>query len=306
MKDFNGKTAFITGAANGIGLGMSITFARAGMNIIMSDIRKDDLDKAAEEVKKYNKGVYTIAVDVSDRVAMKEAADEAERAFGKIHILCNNAGINMFGPIDQATYDDWDWMINVNLYSVINGLMSFLPKIKAHGEGGHIVNTASMAAFVSSHGTGIYSTTKHAVRGLTETLWYNLAPQNIGVSMLCPGFVNSNIHKTEELRPEQYKNSGYTVGQKMFEGMGKTMQAIGMSPLEVGERVLRGIQNNDLFIFSHPEMKEEVDENFRWILSYFPEEEINEMRKEFENKRRSANIQDRIKYDTRNKSKHTL
>jgi len=306
MKDFYGKTAFITGAANGIGLGMSITFAKAGMNIIMSDIRKDDLDKAAEEVKKYNKGVYTIAVDVSDRVAMKEAADEAVRAFGKIHILCNNAGINMFGPIDQATYDDWDWMINVNLYGVINGLMSFLPKIKAHGEGGHIVNTASMAAFVSSHGTGVYSATKHAVRGLTETLWYNLAPQNIGVSMLCPGFVNSNIHKTEELRPEQFKNSGYAVGQKMFEGMGKTMQAIGMSPLEVGERVLRGIQNNDLFIFSHPEMKEEVDENFRWILSYFPEEEINEMRKEFENKRRSANIQDRIKYDTRNKVKHAL
>ena len=306
MKDFYGKTAFITGAANGIGLGMSITFAKAGMNIIMSDIRKDDLDKAAEEVKKYNKGVYTIAVDVSDRVAMKEAADEAERAFGKVHILCNNAGINMFGPIDQATYDDWDWMINVNLYGVINGLMSFLPKIKAHGEGGHIVNTASMAAFVSSHGTGVYSATKHAVRGLTETLWYNLAPQNIGVSMLCPGFVNSNIHKTEELRPEQFKNSGYAVGQKMFEGMGKTMQAIGMSPLEVGERVLRGIQNNDLFIFSHPEMKEEVDENFRWILSYFPEEEINEMRKEFENKRRSANIQDRIKYDIRNKVKHAL
>jgi len=306
MKDFYGKTAFITGAANGIGLGMSITFAKAGMNIIMSDIRKDDLDKAAEEVKKYNKGVYTIAVDVSDRVAMKEAADEAERAFGKVHILCNNAGINMFGPIDQATYDDWDWMINVNLYGVINGLISFLPKIKAHGEGGHIVNTASMAAFVSSHGTGVYSATKHAVRGLTETLWYNLAPQNIGVSMLCPGFVNSNIHKTEELRPEQFKNSGYAVGQKMFEGMGKTMQAIGMSPLEVGERVLRGIQNNDLFIFSHPEMKEEVDENFRWILSYFPEEEINEMRKEFENKRRSANIQDRIKYDTRNKVKHAL
>jgi len=306
MKDFNGKTAFITGAANGIGLGMSITFAKAGMNIIMSDIRKDDLNKAAEEVKKYNKGVYTIAVDVSDRVAMKEAADEAERAFGKIHILCNNAGINMFGPIDQATYDDWDWMINVNLYGVINGLMSFLPKIKAHGEGGHIVNTASMAAFVSSHATGIYSTAKHAVRGLTETLWYNLAPQNIGVSMLCPGFVNSNIHRTEELRPGQFKNSGYAVGQKMFEGMGKTMQAIGMSPLEVGERVLRGIQNNDLFIFSHPEMKEEVEENFRWILSYFPEEEINEKRKDFENKRRSANIKDRIKYDTRNKVKHVL
>jgi short-subunit dehydrogenase len=276
------------------------------MNIIMSDIRKDDLENAVKEVKQYADTVYTINVDVSDRIAMKEAADEAEKAFGKIHILCNNDGINFFGPTDEATYDDWDWMINVNLYGVINGLMNFLPKIKSHGEEGHIVNTASMAAFVSSHATGVYSAAKHAVRGLTETLWYNLAPQNIGVSMLCPGFVASNIHKAEELRPERYKNSGYKFDPKMFEGMGSRLKVTGMSPLEVGERVLRGIKNKDLFIFSHPEMKEEVQENFEWILSYFPDEEINQERKEFENRRRTANIESRQKYDPRPDFKHTV
>ena len=277
MKDFQGKTAFITGAAHGIGLGMAITFAKAGMNVTMSDIRKESLVVAREEVRKHTEAVYTIPVDVSDRIAMKEAADEAEKAFGKIHILCNNAGINIFGPIDQATYDDWDWMINVNLYGVINGLMSFLPKIKAHGEGGHIVNTASMAAFVSSHVTGVYSATKHAVRGLTETLWYNLAPQNIGVSMLCPGFVSSNIHYTEELRPEEFKNSGYEVDPKMQERLARA-QAIGMSPIEVGERVLKGIERNDLFIFTHAELKDEVADNFEEILAAFADEEINKKR----------------------------
>ena len=284
MKEFKGKTAFITGAAHGIGLGMAIAFGKAGMNVILSDIRKESLDAAREEVKEFTKAVYTIPV-----------ADEAEKAFGKIHILCNNAGINIFGPVDQATYDDWDWMINVNLYGVINGLMSFLPKIKTHGEGGHIVNTASMAAFVLSPYTGIYGATKHAVRGLTETLWYNLAPQNIGVSMLCPGFVASNIHHTEELRPEKFRNSGYKTGPEMKERL-EDLQSIGMSPIEMGERVLKGIENNDLFIFTHAELKHEVADNFEEILAAFPNEEINNKREEFEEGRRRSYMVIKEKY----------
>ena len=295
MKEFKGKTAVITGAAHGIGLGMAITFARAGMNVIISDIRKDSLDVAKEEVKKHTDAVVAIPADVSDRVAMKAAADEAEKAFGKIHILCNNAGINIFGPADEATYDDWDWVINVNLYGVINGLMSFLPKIKAHGEGGHIVNTASMAAFVLSLNTGVYGATKHAVRGLSETLWYNLAPQNIGVSILCPGFVASNIHHTEELRPEKFGKSGYKTAPDMKERL-EQLQTIGMSPLEVGERVLKGIENNDLFIFTHAELKQEVADNFEEILAAFPNEEINKTRDGFEEVRRRSNMEVKEKY----------
>jgi len=295
MKEFKGKTVFITGAAHGIGLGMAITFAKAGMNVIMSDIRKENLDAAKEEVKKHTEAVYAIPVDVSDRAAMKAAAEEAEKAFGKIHILCNNAGINIFGPVDEATYDDWDWVINVNLYGVINGLMSFLPKIKAHGEGGHIVNTASMAAFVLSPYTGVYGAAKHAVRGLSETLWYNLAPLNIGVSILCPGFVASNIHHTEELRPEKFGKSGYKTGPEMKERL-EDIQYVGMSPLEVGERVLKGIESNDLFIFTHAELKGEVADNFEEILAAFPDEEINKKRKEFEDGRVKSYMEIKKRY----------
>jgi len=304
MSDYKGKTAFITGAANGVGLGMSVAFAKEGINVIMSDIRKEDLDKAADEVKKYSENVYTIAVDVSDRDAMKEAADEAEKAFGNIHILCNNAGINIFGPLDEATFDDWDWMFNVCFFGQVNGLMHFLPKIKAHGEGGHVVNTCSMAAFVTSHGTGIHSAIKAAIRGMSETLWYNLAPQNIWVSMVCPGFVNSKIGMTEELRPDKYKDSGYKVDENKFIDMEDPTIFPGMAPLEVGERVLQGMKNKDLFIFTHAEMKEEVEENFEWILSYFPDEKIVQKRKDFENNRRKANVEARVKYDMRGKITH--
>jgi short-subunit dehydrogenase len=295
MKEFKGKTAFITGAAHGIGLGMSTTFAKAGMNVIMSDIRRESLDAAKEDVKKHTGAVYTIPVDVSDRTAMKAAANEAEKVFGKIHVLCNNAGINIFGPVDQATYDDWDWVIGVNLYGVINGLMSFLPKIKAHGEGGHIVNTASMAAFVLSPYTGVYGATKHAVRGLTETLWYNLAAQNIGVSMLCPGFVASNIHHAKELRPEKFGKSGYHTDSEMTERL-EQLQSIGMSPIEVGERVLKGIENDDLFIFTHAELKGEVADNFEEILDAFPIEELNEKRVAFEEGRKKSYMEIKEKY----------
>ncbi|NLA75575.1 MAG: SDR family NAD(P)-dependent oxidoreductase [Deltaproteobacteria bacterium] len=303
MYDYRGKTAFITGAANGVGLGMATAFAKEGINVIMSDIRRDDLEKSAMEVKKYNKNVYTIVVDVSDRNAMKEAADEAEKAFGNIHILCNNAGINIFVPLDKATFDDWDWMFNVCFWGQVNGIMHFLPKIKAHGEGGHVVNTCSMAAFVTSHGTGIHSSIKAAIRGMSETLWYNLAPQDIWVSIVCPGFVNSKIGKTEELRPDKY-SSGYNSGETRYLDMEDPEKFPGMSPLEVGERVLKGMKNRELFIFTHAEMKEELKENFDWILSYFPDEEINQKRKAFENNRRKANVEDRVKYDTRGKIIH--
>lgn len=304
MTDYRGKTAFISGAANGIGLGMATAFAREGINVIMSDIRKDDLDEAAEEVRKYNQNVKTIAVDVSDRDAMKEAADEAEKAFGKIHILCNNAGINIFGPLDEASFDDWDWMFNVCFWGQVNGLMHFLPKIKAHGEGGHVVNTSSMAAFVTSHMTGIHSAIKAAVRGMSETLWYNLAPQNIWVSIVCPGFVNSKIGMTEELRPDRFKNTGFKHDPDKFGKMDDPSLFPGMPPVEVGERILKGMKNRDLFIFTHAEMKEEVEENFEWILSYFPDEEINKERLAFENNRRKANVEDRVKYNTRSKIVH--
>jgi NAD(P)-dependent dehydrogenase (short-subunit alcohol dehydrogenase family) len=221
---------------------------------------------------------------------MAAAADEAERHFGKVHILCNNAGINVFGPVDQASFDDWDWIMDVNLNSVFNGIRCFLPKIKAHGEGGHIVNTASMASIVSGPGAGIYTAAKCAVRGLSECLWYNLAPQGIGVSVVCPGLVNSNIHHSEELRPSSRADSGYAKDPEFAKRL-EAIQSLGMDPVAVGRKVLRGIMNDDLYILTHPEHKDEVIRDFAEIVAAFPDEPPEADRLEFEK------IRQKMKYD---------
>jgi NAD(P)-dependent dehydrogenase (short-subunit alcohol dehydrogenase family) len=290
MRDVNNKIAFITGAASGVGYGMARAFLEAGMRLVLADIRSDALDAAAKKLRGGDADVYCIPLDVTDRAAMAAAADEAERYFGKVHILCNNAGINVFGPVDQASFDDWDWIMDVNLNSVFNGIRCFLPKIKAHGEGGHIVNTASMASIVSGPGAGIYTAAKCAVRGLSECLWYNLAPQGIGVSVVCPGLVNSNIHHSEELRPSSRAESGYAKDPEFAKRL-EAIQSLGMDPVVVGRKVLRGIMNDDLYILTHPEHKDEVIRDFAEIVAAFPDEPPEADRLEFEK------IRQKMKYD---------
>lgn len=297
MRDLAGKTAFITGAATGIGYGMAHAFLSVGMRVVIADIRADALKKAVERLKEVGGEVHAIPLDVTDRAAMAAAANDAAAHFGKVHVLCNNAGINVFGPIDQASFDDWDWLLEVNLDSVFNGIRSFLPVLKAHGEGGHIVNTASMASIVSGPGAGIYTAAKFAVRGLSECLWYNLAPQGIGVSVVCPGLVNSNIHHSEELRPTSKAESGY-VKDPQFAKRLEEVQQLGMDPLEVGRKVLRGIMNDDLYIMTHPEHKDEVIRDFAEIVAAFPDEAPDRARLEFEQSRQ------KMKYDIKRKYAH--
>ena len=285
VKEVKGKVAFITGAAHGIGLGMAKVFGKAGMKVVITDIRKDDLDQARAQLAADGLSVHAIQLDVTDRAAWKKAADEAERVFGKVHVLCNNAGINSFGPMDEASFDDWDWVMNVNLNGVINGLVTFIPRIKKHAEGGHIVNTASMAAFVSGPGAGIYTGAKFAVRGLSECLWYHLAPQNIGVSILCPGLVNSYIYASEEIRPKELPAHGYPVNTDFMKGLAQVHQ-FGMDPVEVGEKVLRGIRRADLYILSHPDHKEELKGIFEEILAAYSDEQPDPRRMAFEDGRR--------------------
>jgi NAD(P)-dependent dehydrogenase (short-subunit alcohol dehydrogenase family) len=284
MRDVSNKTAFITGAASGVGYGMAHAFLEAGMRVAIADIRGDAIEAAAKKLQGIGGDVYGVRLDVTDRAAMAVAADDVERHFGKVHILCNNAGINVFGPIDEASYDDWDWIMDVNLNSVFNGIHCFLPRIKAHGEGGHIVNTASMASIVSGPGAGIYTAAKFAVRGLSECLWYNLAPQGIGVSVVCPGLVNSNIHHSEELRPSSKANSGYAKNPEFAKRL-ETIQVLGMDPVEVGRKVLRGIVNDDLYILTHPEHKDEVIRDFAEMVAAFPEETADPGRLEVEKMR---------------------
>lgn len=285
MKDIVGKTAFITGGANGIGLGMAEAFCKAGMNVMIADIRQDSLEKAKSRLSGLENSVQTIQLDVTDREAFVEAAEKTETIFGKVHVLCNNAGINIFGPLHKSTYDDWDWIIDVNIKGVVNGIKSFIPKIMSHGEGGHIVNTASMSAFIVTTTTGAYTATKYAVRGLSEVLWYSMAPHNIGVSILSPGLVATYIHHSEELRPKRYKHAANPITGEAVKKMDKAVHIAAMDPLVVGEKVLDAIKRNKIYIFTHPDSKEEVRENCEEILAAFPNEGPRSKSREFEYER---------------------
>jgi len=295
MKDVKGKVAFITGGASGCGLGMARVFVDAGMKVAIADIRKSQLD---EVVKQHFKGresdVHAIELDVSDRASMKRAAEEVERVFGKVHLVCNNAGINVFGPMIDASHADWDWLMKVNLNGVINGVVEFVPRIRKHGEGGHIVNTASMGSFVTGPGAGIYTMTKFAVRGLSECLWYDLAPLNIGVSILCPGLVKSNIYRTEEIRPKEFGATGYKPNPEFTKRLGEVHE-LGMDGLEIGRKVLDAVRRADLYILTHPDHAAELREIFDEILAALPDEAPEPKRMAFEDMRRQGKADGRKK-----------
>jgi NAD(P)-dependent dehydrogenase (short-subunit alcohol dehydrogenase family) len=281
MENVEGKVAFITGGASGIGLGIARAFVNAGMKAAIADIRTDALRAANAGFVEAGKGdrVITIQLDVTDRRAMARAADATEQAFGKVHVLVNNAGIGIGGPVKDAKYADWDWGLEVNLGGVINGIQEFLPRLIAHGEGGHIINTSSMAAVVPMRVASIYITAKAAVLGLSEELRGELQPDNIGVSAFCPGPVQTNISQSGDLRPEKYRaNSGYTEVEQQLKQ--RPNSPLWMEPDEVGERVLAGLRRNDLFIFTHREFKEGLAQRCRKMLDSFPDVEINTARYE--------------------------
>lgn len=288
MRDVAGKTAFITGGVSGVGLGIAKVFARAGMKTVITYRRQDHLDQAMAWFRAHPElTVHPIRVDVTDRESLVRAADEAERVFGKVHVLCNNAGVNVFGPMDEATYEDWEWVMGVNFWGVVNGIQTFIPRIKRHGEGGHIINVASMASFITGPQAGLYTTSKYAVRGLTECLRDNLAPHGIGVSLMCPGLTRSNIHEAPLHRPGHLAKSGFSVSPEAMRQIGD-IHALGMEPEEVGEKTLRGMLRNDLWIFSHPEGREDVRENCEEILAAFPDEPVPAERLAVEEMRRAA------------------
>lgn len=284
MNNIEGKVAFITGGGSGVGLGMAKVFTTAGMKVVIADVREDHLDAALNELA--GRDVHAIKLDVTDRAAMEQAAAETERVFGKVHVVCNNAGINLFNDIGAATYTDWDWVLGVNLGGVINGVQAFVPRLKAHGEGGHIVNTASMAAFLAGPGAGIYTCSKFAVRGLSEALRYSLARHGIGVSVLCPGLVKSAIYQSERIRPEHLQG---TATDASFLTRLAEVHEFGMPPEEVASKVLRGILRNDLYIFSHSEFKDELRELFDSVLAALPDDPVDPRRLQFEEGRRQRN-----------------
>jgi NAD(P)-dependent dehydrogenase (short-subunit alcohol dehydrogenase family) len=276
VEEVAGRTAFVTGGASGIGLGMVQAFVAAGMNVVIADLRRDHIDRAVESFA--GEPVHAIELDVTDREGFARAADEAERLFGHVHVVCLNAGMGILGPITAARYDDWDWGLGVLLGGVVNGIQTFLPHLLEHGEGGHIVNTSSMAGVLPVRGAAIYITAKAAVIGLSEALRSEVAGEGIGVSAFCPGPVQTNIREGGRMRPERYGDSGYVELEREFEE--RPNDPLWMDPLECGERVLAGIRNDDLYIFTHREFREGADERFRAMLASFPDEPRDEQRAE--------------------------
>jgi len=275
MRDVEGKVAFITGGDSGIGLGVARAFTDAGMKVVITYRTKSHLDEAMQYLEGAGNRVHAISLDVTDRAAMEKAAAETVKVFQKVHVLVNNAGVGVIGGLSTATYDDFDWGMSVNVNGVFNGIRTFLPRIQAQGEGGQVVATSSLAGLIAHGPAGVYTASKFAVVGMMEALRNELADSRIGVSVFCPGIVNTNIGSSNRNRPATLKDSGFKPDPKMLARMPKEMREMrgpppGMDALEAGQRVLRGVRNNDLYILTTPEFEQEFKARGEAIVASLP------------------------------------
>ena len=257
MMDLSGKTAFVTGAASGIGLGIATAFAQAGVKVMLCDIEEAALAKAVEGLKTTNADVEGVKADVSLKAELKAAAEATIARYGKVHILVNNAGVGGAGPYGVWTDAEWDWTIGVNLMSVVWGIEIFGPLLEQHGEGGHIVSTP-------------YNVAKYGVVALSEGLRFELTPRGIGVSVLCPGFIRTHIMNSHRNLPQRF--SPATPIPAQFEEQIKMMNeriANGIDPAYVGELVREGVEKNWRYIFTDAEFEPVIEDRFAAIKEGF-------------------------------------
>jgi NAD(P)-dependent dehydrogenase (short-subunit alcohol dehydrogenase family) len=272
MKDLTGKTAFVTGAASGIGLGIAAALAQAGVKVMLCDIEEAALAKAVEGLKRTNADVDGVKADVSLKSELKAAADATVARYGKVHILVNNAGVGGGGPYGAWTDAAWDWTLGVNLMAVIWGIEIFGPLIEQQGEGGHIVSTASIAGLISPSSQP-YNVSKYGVVALSEGLRAELAPRGIGVSALCPGFIRTQIMDSLRNLPERFpRPSDERLAAMRSSDMFKFIQervSHGIDPAYVGELVREGIENDWPYIFTDLEFEPFVETRFAAIKQGF-------------------------------------
>jgi NAD(P)-dependent dehydrogenase (short-subunit alcohol dehydrogenase family) len=250
MQDISGKTAIVTGAASGIGLGIATALAEAGANVVLADIRKDGAEQAAHSLSGTNKQVMPVRIDVTQEQSVLDALAEAERNFGKLHIACNNAGVPMHGVrMTDVPPEDWEFVLGVNVWGIIHGIRHFVPAILRHGEEGHVVNTASVAGFQNRRGTdqAPYSMSKYAALSLSEALEHELEGTNIGVSVLCPGPINTNIARGARNRPDHV--GGPKVRETDERVLAERLATTGLDPMRVGERVVDAIRTRTFYAF---------------------------------------------------------
>lgn len=300
MRDFAGRTAFVTGGANGVGLGIVRNLLGEGCKVVIADIRQDAIDRTLASLD--NREVMGVQLNVMDRDGFAAAADRVESEFGPVSLLFNNAGINLFQTIEDSSYDDWDWVLGVNLHGVINGVQTFAPRMKKRAQvgevqGGHIANTASMASFIAGGAPGIYNTAKFAVRGLSYSLRHSMHQYGIGVSVVHPGLVKSVIYASDDVRPDSLKGGARPVDKAAVERL-EGIHEFGMEPDVIGERILDGIRENRANIFTHPDHREELRELFDEILADYrdyPEDPGYAQRTGFEKIRRDSFAETRRK-----------
>jgi NAD(P)-dependent dehydrogenase (short-subunit alcohol dehydrogenase family) len=262
MEEFAGKTAVVTGAGSGMGKAFALRWAAEGMNVVIGDIQQDALDATATEIKGHGVPVVAVRTDVSKLADIEALADAAEAAFGPVHLVNNNAGVEGYldGPIWEATARDWEWTVGVNFWSVVYGVRTFVPRMLAHGQEAHVVNTCSMTSVVQA--ANMYGITKHAVIALSETLWNDLrkAGANIGVTALCPGTIATNLFHGSRNRPPVLTDAGGNIssdGAELRERMHAVLAA-GMPPAEVASRLVTAIRGGGLYLLTDHEWDDQV------------------------------------------------
>ena len=272
MIELASRTAFVTGGASGIGLALGRALGQEGMNIMLADIEGNALTAAVASLSDAGlENVSCVTCDVADPVSVEQAAEATFKAFGAVHVLCNNAGVGGGSGVEDISVETWRWVLDVNLMGVLHGVRTFLPHMRAHGQGGHIVNTASMAGLNSGLGFSAYSASKFAVVNMSEGLAAELAPFDIGVTVVCPGFVRTRISESNRNRQMRYGPRPVPAPGSQAERLATTLADLGKSglaPLVVAKRVVAAIRRNELYVFTHagPEWRSELEQRFNNIL----------------------------------------
>ncbi len=266
MKELDGKAAFVTGGANGIGRAIAESFVREGMAVAIADIDPDAAAQTCRALEETGARAVAIRCDVTDAAQFSRAADEATEALGPIQLLVNNAGAFTASPFEETRHADWEWLLEINVLGVVNGLRTFLPRMRALGGPAHIVNTASVSGHIGVAGLSIYTASKFAVVGLSECLRLELSESPIGLSVLCPGIVKTGlIESSQAHRPDRHGGPAANRGHDL-----SSITAGGTDPAEIGDRVVAGIKADLFYILTHPELKPAFEKRFEEILDAYP------------------------------------
>jgi NAD(P)-dependent dehydrogenase (short-subunit alcohol dehydrogenase family) len=257
MTSFEGRVAVVTGGGSGIGRALALALARERARVVVADISEADAAETVRLVAAAGADGLAIRTDVADRGQVNALADRVFDRYGATHVLCNNAGVVVHGGLEAATWEDWQWVVGVNLWGVVHGLLAFVPRMIAGGEGGHVVNTASMAGLIASQGLGVYNTTKYAVVGLSETLAKDLRPHGIGVTVVCPMGVATRIRQAGRNRPDALRNAPSAQEQGEMTLIGRTLD-----PDDVASQTLAAVRAGVLHVITHDEALEPLRRRF--------------------------------------------